>query len=129
MGYEDGRDNMLRRIRGRVRLLSSIMMGKQISTQDLAMDEKYSASGKTLAQYQVMIDHGDVNDAENDLWEELDYTDKTQVFAAVIVYQYMSEKGDEFLEQHDFSQEEVYDGLKRLAQSAGYGEVCDIVEM
>ena len=40
--------------------------------------------------------------------------------AAVLIYQYMGEKGEEFLRMHQYSQEEVLDGLEQLGKKAGY---------
>ena len=43
-----------------------------------------------------------------------------EVAAAVLIYQYMGEKGEEFLRMHQYSQEEVLDGLEQLGKKAGY---------
>ena len=47
---------------------------------------------------------------------------------AALFYQYLSEKTDCFLTEHDFSKEEVLDGMNRLVQKAGYGDVLNIME-
>ena len=51
------------------------------------------------------------------------------VAAAALVYQYLSEKGEDFLTEHDFSQEEVLEGLNRLMRHAGYADVIDFVRL
>ena len=75
-----------------------------------------------------MIDCGEINKAENLLLESLDYSDKNSIAAAAMFYQYLSEKSENFLTEHDFSKEEVVDGMNRLVQKAGYGDLLNIVE-
>ena len=36
-------------------------------------------------------------------------------------------KPDDFLEQHDFSRQEVLDGLNSLAERSGYAQVVEIM--
>ena len=57
-----------------------------------------------------------------------DYSDKNSIAAAAMFYQYLSEKEEKFLIEHDFSREEVLDGISRLMRQAGYADVIDIVE-
>ncbi|WP_369094665.1 DUF6483 family protein [Butyrivibrio sp. INlla16] len=52
----------------------------------------------------------------------------TYVATAVLFYQYLSEKSESFLTEHDFSKGEVLDGMNRLVQEAGYGALLNIVE-
>lgn len=73
-----------------------------------------------------MVDQGLVNEAENILLENIDYADKEEIFAAILFYEYVSEKDNDFLVLHNYSKEEALDGLKVLAEKAGYGEVGEI---
>ena len=41
-----------------------------------------------------MIDQGDINEAENLLLEDLDYTNKEEVMAAAFFYQHLSQKDE-----------------------------------
>ncbi|WP_420330105.1 DUF6483 family protein [Pseudobutyrivibrio ruminis] len=83
---------------------------------------------KKLEDYLRMIDRGEINEAENQLLENIDYFDEDNVATAALFYQYLSEKTECFLTEHDFSKEEVLDGMNRLIQKAGYGDVLNIVE-
>ena len=44
---------------------------------------------------------------------------KEEIFAAVLFYQYISEKDNDFLAIHNYSKEEALDGIKRLAEKQG----------
>ena len=76
-----------------------------------------------------MVDQGRVNEAENILLEEMDYSRKEDVAAAILVYQYIGEKDEAFLQANGYSREEALDGLKQLAERAGYQEVCGVWEL
>ena len=128
MTFEDEKDYIMRIIKEMVRVLFSLMLGKKYVAVEMERDNGYEVSGRKLAELLEMIDCGEINKAENLLLESLDYSDKNSIAAAAMFYQYLSEKGEEFLIEHDFSREEVLDGIIRLMRQAGYADVIDIVE-
>lgn len=128
MFFNDEKDYIMRMIKQMVKILFSLMFGKQYSQVELEDENKCEVSGKKLDEYKAMIDQGKINEAENILLGNIDYSDKAEVTAAILFYQYISKKEDSFLEQNNYSQEEVLEGLKQLAKEAGYGEMCEILE-
>ena len=84
-------------------------------------------SRKTQNVLKDLIDRGQIDQAENMLLEDIDYSNKEDVAAAVAFYQYLGEKPDSFLEQHDFSKEEVMEGLDNLAESSGYKGILEMM--
>ena len=44
-----------------------------------------------------MNDLGQINEAENILLDSIDYTNKNEVMAVALFYQYLSEKDNQFL--------------------------------
>lgn len=128
MTFDDEKDYIMRIIKEMVRVLFSLMLGKKYVAVEKERDNGYEVSGRKLAELLEMIDRGEINKAENLLLESLDYSDKNNIAAAAMFYQYLSEKGEEFLIEHDFSREEVLDGIRRLMRQAGYADVIDIVE-
>ena len=123
MLYEDEKDYIMRMIKEMVRVLFSLMLGKQYTQVEMPRENKYSVSGQSLGDLKEMVDRGQINDAENMLLENLNYEEREEVAAAILFYEYVSQKEEYFLEEHDYSLEEVYDGLMRLAERAGYGEM------
>ena len=128
MTFEDEKDYIMRIIKEMARVLFSLMLGKKYVAVEIEKDNGYEVSGKRLEDFLKMIDRGEINEAENQLLDNIDYSDKENVAAAVLFYQYLSEKSENFLTEHDFSKEEVLDGMNRLVQKAGYGDVLNIVE-
>lgn len=128
MTFEDEKDYIMRIIKEMVRVLFSLMLGKKYVAVEMEKENGFEVSGKKLEDYLRMIDRGEINEAENQLLENIDYSDKYNVATAALFYQYLSEKTECFLTEHDFSKEEVLDGMNRLIQKAGYGDVLNIIE-
>ncbi|SER70385.1 hypothetical protein SAMN04487884_109113 [Butyrivibrio fibrisolvens] len=127
MTFDDEKDYIMRIIKEMARVLFSLMLGKKYVAVEMERNNGYEVSGRKLNELLGMIDCGEINRAENLLLESIDYYDKQSVAAAALFYQYLSEKEEGFLTEHDFSKEEVLDGMNRLLQKSGYGDVIDIV--
>lgn len=127
MQYEDEKDYLIRMIKQVAKILFSLMLGKEYVQVAMEDENKFEVSGRKLDEYKAMVDRGEVNEAENFLLENIDYNSKDEVAAAVLFYQYVGEKGEAFLKQYNYTAEEALEGLKQLAERAGYGGVCDIL--
>lgn len=127
MDFNDEKDYIMRIIKEMVRVLFSLMLGKQYKSAELPEENKYEVSGKALEEFEKMVDTGLINEAENILLESIDYTKKEEVLAAILFYQYVSEKDNDFLATHNYSKEEALDGIKRLAQQQGYGQITSLL--
>lgn len=120
MIFEDEKDYIMRMIKEMVSVLFSLMLGKKYTKVELEAENKYSVSGTGLDELKAMADKGKINEAENQLLENIDYGNKKELETAILFYEYISEKEDVFLKEHDYSIEEVFDGLKSLAENAGF---------
>lgn len=129
MNFEDEKDYLMRIIKETVRILFSLMFGKQYVSVEQEIRNKCEVAGKNLDGLYAMIDQGDINEAENLLLTGMDYSNKYDVAAAALFYQYLGEKEDDFLSRHNYSKEEVLDGMKQLARRAGYGDIVSVPEV
>lgn len=127
MDFNDEKDYIMRIIKEMVRVLFSLMLGKQYRSVELPEENKYEVSGKALEEFEKMVDEGFINEAENILLENIDYTQKEEVLAAILFYQYIGEKDSDFLTEHNYSKEEALDGIKRLAEQQGYGHISSLL--
>ena len=127
MDFNDEKDYIMRIIKEMVRVLFSLMLGKQYKSVELPKENKYEVSGKALEEFKKMVDEGFINEAENILLENIDYTQKEEVLAAILFYQYIGEKDSNFLTEHNYSKEEALDGIKRLAEQQGYGHISSLL--
>lgn len=126
MDYLDEKDYIMRMIKEMVRVLFSLMLGKQYVSVELPDENEYSVSGKGLDDFLRMVDYGQINEAENMLLENIDYGSKEENLVAIRFYQYIGEKDEDFLIKHNYSKEEALDGLKMLAEKAGFDDVNKI---
>lgn len=128
MRFEDEKDYIMRMIKEMVSVLFSILLGKQYVSVDEERKNGYEVSGTDLNDLLDMIDNGQINEAENLMLDDIDYSDKKELAAALLFYQYLSEKKKDFLWDHDYSAEEILDGAKQILQKAGYGDIVKIME-
>lgn len=83
---------------------------------------------ENLKDFLDMIDSGKINEAENILLDSIDYTDRNEVMAAALFYQYLSEKDSEFLKNNNYTKEEVMSGFKQLLMQSGYTDLLCLVK-
>ena len=128
MYFTDEKDYIMRMIKEMVRVLFSLAFGKKYVSVELEKENKYEVSGKKLKSFLDMIDLGQINEAENILLDNIDYTNKEEVMAAALFYQYLSEKDNEFLENNNYTKEEVLSGFKQLLIQSGYKELFYLIK-
>lgn len=119
MLYEEEKDYIMRIIKEMIRVLISVLLGKRYVQVELPLENKYGISEANASKWKTLVDSGKVNEAENMLLENIDYNSKENIAEALFFYEYVSEKGKEFLEACDYSEDEVLDGVKRLAVHSG----------
>lgn len=127
MGVVDEKDYIMRMIKEMVQVLFSLVFGKKYVSVELEDENKYEVSGNTLKYFFDMIDQGDINEAENLLLEDLDYTNKEEVMAEAFFYQHLSQKDDDFLRRNDYTKEEVLFGFKQLLEKSGYKDLIRLI--
>ena len=127
MYFTDEKDYIMRMIKEMVRILFSLIYGKKYVSVELEKENKYEVSGKNLKSFLDMIDSGQINEAENILLDNIDYTNN-DVMAAALFYQYLSEKDSEFLINNNYTKEEVLSGFKQLLVQSGYNNLLYMIK-
>ena len=128
MNFTDEKDYIMRMIKDMVRVLFSLAFGKEYVSVELEKENKYEISGKNLKNFLNMIDLGQINEAENILLDSIDYTNKNEVMAVALFYQYLSEKDNQFLENNNYTKEEVLSGFKQLLMKSGYSDLLYLLK-
>ena len=101
---------------------------KLIFNQDIDKDDDDGISLEVMELYRKllsMIDDGKINEAENILVDGLETGGQAYFEMALLFYEKLSGKTEEFLAEHDYSQEEVVDGLKYVVDYYGYVSLMD----
>ena len=128
MYFSDEKDYIMRMIKEMVKILLSLICGKKYVSVEFEKENKYEVSGKNLKNFLDMIDSGQINEAENILLDNIDYTNNDDVMAAALFYQYLSEKDSEFLINNNYTKEEVLSGFKQLLVQSEYNNLLYMIK-
>ena len=79
---------------------------------------------ETLENLLDMIDNGKINEAENRLYDLTIDTDMNSLEIALLFYSYLNDKTDDFLEENDFSRDEIKLGLENVADRFGLSSIA-----
>lgn len=119
----EDKDYVMRMIHESIRTLI-----KLIFNRDIDKNEDTEIPLETAELYRRLIsmaDAGEINEAENLLLDGLRENDKAYFETALLFYEKLSGKTDEFLAEHDYSRQEVVDGLKYIVNFYGYGSLME----
>ena len=117
------KDYYMRVVHELVRTLIRLVFRKEIDK-----DEEKMVPLEVLEQYKkltAMIDDGQINEAENLLLDGMEVDSRAYFELTLLFYEKLNAKTDEFLEEHDYSREEVLDGIKYVVDFYGYGSLMD----
>ena len=106
------------------------MLIRMIFNRDIDREGELPVAEELLERYQTymaMIDDGQINEAENRLLDEMDLRAPAYFEMALRFYEKLGSKSEEFLEEHDYTQDEVLDGIKYVVDCYGYGDLWDPV--
>ena len=117
------KDYYMRIVHELVRMLIRLVFSK-----DIDRDGEEAVPLEVLEKYKKlisMIDDGQINEAENLLLDGLEADSRAYFELTLMFYEKLNGKTDEFLEEHDYSREEVTDGIKYVVDFYGYGSLMD----
>ena len=117
------KDYYMRIVHELVRMLIRLVFNK-----DIDRDGEEAVPLEVLEKYKKlisMIDDGQINEAENLLLDGLEPDSRAYFELALMFYEKLNGKTDEFLEEHEYSREEVTDGIKYVVDFYGYGSLMD----
>ena len=114
-------DYILRMIKDMVRMIAHLT-GLPTDPLTAPQFEETAPAGKLpplLEQLQGLADRGEINEAENRLFEELDFADSGQLAIALAFYRHINTFSDDRLAAADYSREEIAEGLRDCAERFG----------
>lgn len=118
-------DYIMRIIREMIRMLLKLLFHIDMQTTDLKLleNEEERASLDTLLD---LVDRGDINRAENLLYEETLDGNMGKLEKALLFYSYLNDKSDAFLEEHEFSRKEIKEGVLDLVSRYGLESMVEV---
>lgn len=118
-------DYVMRIIKEMVRALLKLLFN--IDTESPTAELLENAEEKEVLENLLnMVDAGDINEAENCIYDILSDENRNRLAIAILFYSYLNDKSDEFLENNDFSREEVKSGIEEIASAVGLNNMAEI---
>ena len=118
MGYQD--DYVMRTISDLVRAIARLALGKNEINYALPdTEDKYSDTDRIYRKLRDLVDAGEINEAENQLYENLDENDTEHLEMALTFYMYLNQLDDDTLFMANYSREEIVEGINSVSASFG----------
>lgn len=112
-------DYIVRVITDMVRAIARLLFRKDDISYELPEKEAYTAADILYENIIKMAAEGKINEAENLLMEELDETDMKQFELALSFYLYLNTFDNDYLDDHDYSREEIREGIQSVSRMYG----------
>ena len=116
-------DYVMRLIKEMVRTILKLLFNINTETPTVELLENKEEK-ETLENLLDMIDDGRINEAENRLYDLTSDTDVNSLEIALLFYSYLNDKTDDYLEENDFSREEIKLGLENVVASFGLSSIA-----
>ena len=75
---------------------------------------KLEESKEVLKDLKSKIDIGNINEAEDSIFEMLKHKTQDSLLIGLLFYSYLNEKDSKFLNEHNFERDEIKTGIKDL---------------
>lgn len=117
-------DYIMRLIKEMIKTILKLLFNidSEKPTAELLEDHE---DGSILETFLNMVDSGNINEAENRLFEIVDTGDKDSLGLILLFYSYLNDKSDEFLTEYNFSRKEIQDDLKYILSRYGLGSMAE----
>lgn len=79
-------------------------------------------------KYKKMIEDGQINEAENQLMDSLNANDNNDFLLGLAFYDQLNRMSNDFLENHDYSRQEVDEGVIYLTKMYGYDSLVEAIK-
>lgn len=123
-------DYIMRLIRELVRAVCKLIFHIDTETPGLELfdAEREQEQREALEGIIRLADQGRINEAENVLFEWPGDANQETLKMALVFYAHLNEKTDAFLAEHDFSREEIRDGLHEVMSRYGLESLSETFE-
>ncbi|WP_455538691.1 DUF6483 family protein [Terrisporobacter sp.] len=121
------KDYMLRVIKDLTKSIAHLVLGKSEIEYDLPEDREYSKVDALYVQLIELVNLGQINEAEDLLFDEINPSDMRQFEMAMSFYLYLNDFGDDYLERNNYSREEITEGIRSICKEYGVSSLVDFL--
>ena len=116
-------DYVMRLIKEMVRAILKMLFNIDTESPTVELLENKEET-EVLENLLDMVDAGEINEAENRLYDLISVTDINSLEVALLFYSYLNDKTDDFLEANDFSRDEIKLGMENVAKNFGLSSIA-----
>ena len=111
-------DYIIRLIKEMIRTILKLLFNIDIDNpiEEILEDKE---NRDTLVKLLDMVDNGNINEAENQIYDMTSDNNMANLEAALLFYFYLNDKDDDFLQKHGFCRDEIRSGVNELASRYG----------
>lgn len=123
------KDYIMRMIKQVVVALARIIFKKPGPMYELPEERDFTAVDDLYVRLLKLADAGEINEAENLLYEELETENQGYLEMGIGFYSHINEYEEAFLREHNYTRDEINEGIERLLKEFGMGSLADIINM
>lgn len=118
-------DYIMRQIREMVRMLLKLLfqLDQEEDSEELLRGTK---ENEVLRELLEMVDDGRINEAENRVYELCEDGEMANLKVMLLFYDYLNGKSDEYLEECEFSREELKEDMRDLLAGFGLSDMAEV---
>lgn len=112
--------------------LIEVLLGDIFKGKEKVLEENINKSQEQTEKYdklKMLVDNYNVNQAENFLYEIIDINNIEDFKLALLFYQYVNDKDNQFLEKSNYTREEIEQGIKDISKKYGYENIVNLFLM
>ncbi len=112
--------------------LIEVLLGDIFKGKEKVLEESINKSQEQTEKYdkmKMLVDNYEINQAENLLFDNIDIDNIEDLKLALLFYQYVNDKDNEFLKKSNYSREEIEQGIKDISKEYGYENIVDLFLM
>ena len=121
------KDYILRMIKDLTKSIAHLILGKAEIEYVLPEDSQYSKVDFLYVKLIELVNLGQINEAEDLLFDEINPSDMRQFEMAMSFYLYLNDFGDDYLERNNYSRDEITEGIKSICEEYGVSSMVEFL--
>lgn len=121
------KDYILRMIKDLTKSIAHLILGKSEIEYELPEESEYSKVDTLYVKLIELVNMGQINEAEDLLFDEINPSDMRQFEMAMSFYLYLNDFGDDYLEKNNYSRDEITEGIRSICKEYGVSSMVDFL--
>ena len=121
------KDYILRMIKDLTKSIAHLILGKSEIEYELPKESEYSRVDTLYVKLIELVNMGQINEAEDLLFDEINPSDMRQFEMAMSFYLYLNDFGDDYLEKNNYSRDEITEGIRSICKEYGVSSMVDFL--